>query len=814
MDYSLELLEKVYTDCLDKPEGERLAFLEQTCSDNPHLKQTIIKLLDADEPADSFFKHFQKTIAGAIASEKFPPWGPGTRVGKYTISKLIGKGGMSNVYLAERSDGEFEQKVAIKCLPPEVVIGKHSAFDKAEQQLLAKLQHPSIANLYDAGKTDDGIAYFIMEYIDGDRVDQYTEERKLSQRNRLSLFLHVAEAVAYAHRHLILHLDLKASNVMVTKSGQVKLLDFGISTALNDSNVQDGVFHGTPQIAAPEQFTNEPVTMATDVYQLGSLLHQLLTGKLPGDDNEKLKGITRRDISFNMSSEKKSLGSVSFELRAIIDQCLALKPSDRYASVYELTKDIKNFLTHYPVNAVKDGRTYIINRFVRRNRAAILSAAIVAVSLLTGTVLSLWQAGIAREQRDRAIKNEQVTAATKNFLLDMFMAAHPSKSKGDTLTVFEFLDMGYEQSATYDASPEIKLEMLTTFGKLYRSLGDYKKSGTVLDSALAYARRADIPVATSYIQAVEQLALYQRDLGNYDSARTLFSNVMQLYDEIKYPHLDSNYTASLKYLAYLLKMQNQFDSSLLIVKQAIALEEALWPERNNLKLAESYYILGTIYKDQGMYDEAVTYLSKSLSLCETLMGTNYPGTLANLNTISFVYQQASKHDSALTYSQRTPRIAVKVFGTNHSETATTFANLGKLYLSLKQYDSAYVHLSRAYRIRSKIYLSNPNISTIIGLNNLIEVFNSTGQEDSARYYLNKALEMSRSERIQDRQRVITYKLAGDLLKLSGKYDSALYYYQQSLTTSSNMMKDDDPRITYLQEQIQQLDSLKSVKGLP
>ncbi len=812
MRYSFELLEKLYVECLDKSEGERLIFIEESCSDNPELKQTLIRMLSVDEGADDFFDLFQKTIAGSMLGTRNPELESGSQVGKYTIKKLIGRGGMSNVYLAERSDGEFEQLVAVKCLPH---AQKHIALDKAEQQLLAKLQHPGIATLYDAGKTTAGISYFVMEYIDGKPIDDYVEQHDLTTRDRLDLFLQVTKAVSYAHRHLILHLDLKASNILVTETGQVKLLDFGIATALQEEVPQENFFLGTPQIAAPEQMSNTPLTLATDVYQLGILLHKLLTGKFPGQPEESDRGITRADLSHWADQERRALDSIQFELRAIINRCLEKNSLNRYANVDELADDIENFVHHQPVAAVNGGRGYRFNRFIKRNRVAALSAMLVCISLVIGTMVSLWQAYEAREQRDLAIRNEQVSAATKNFLIDLFMAAHPSKSKGDTLTVFQFLDLGYERSSTYDGSPEIKLDMLTTFGKLYRSLGDYKKSSAVLDSAFDFAREAKLPVSVSYIQAIEQLALYQRDVGNYDSAQTLLNHVLRLYDEIQYPKQDSVYTTSLKYLAFVVKLKDEPDSAIRLIEQVIALEESIWPEANNLKLAESYYILGTIYKDQKEYEKSIAQISQSLAICQSVMGEYYPGTLANFNLLATLHNQAGQHDQALQYALRTPAIAVKLFGEWHSETGTTMANLGKLLLDLDQYDSAYKYLSRAHQIREKIFSSKPHVHTMISLNNLINLFHLTGQIDSASLYLEKGLMMSRSERIQDRQRVVTYRLAGEIFKSRGQYDSALRYYQQSLMLSKdNMIQDDDPRLTYLRSKIQETDSLRSTAIAP
>ena len=808
MAYSLEFLEHIYEKCLNLPEEERKAFIEKSCPEDAALKNILLRMLRNNRNAIQYFQKLQQDILNGIQDEPIPELKPGEIVGNYHVLSFLAKGGMSNVYLAERADGQFEQQVAIKCLAGKNFGDNESLHQIGEQQILAKLRHPNIATLYDAGVTADNVPYFIMEYIDGVPVDEYVKLENYTLYKRLSIFEQVADAVAYAHAHLILHLDLKPGNILVTKEGKVKLLDFGIATAITSTQQGQFAFVGTPMIAAPEQINGEPLTAATDVYQLGMLLHKLITEKLPyADDTEPSEGITGKNLKETLS-QREINPSLNFEIKAILKKCLEEEPAKRYASVPLLLQDIRNFRTNFPVSAIYPSVKYRLFKFARRNKTAVISFLLIGISMIGGTAISLWQAKQAQQQRDLAQKNEQVALATKDFLLDLFMEAHPAKNKGDTMTVFQFLDIGYEEAEAYSGSPEIKLEMLTTIGKLYRTLGDYNKSKKVLNKAYFLAKNSDLQLSVSYILAIEELALYQRDIGNYDSAYVLMNHVLQMYSNINYPEKDSLFTASLKYQSFICKYLEKTDSAILLINKAIILEEQLWPDLNNINLAESYYVLGTIYKNQSQYKPAIKYLTKSLNLCESLMGTNFPGTMANLNALAGTLILAGDYEEALEQSKRAKDIAFRLFGHDHKETATSIDNLGGIFLKLQNYDSAYYYYKTGLDIRQKIFPDQKNQQMIFSNNNLLSLFVETGQTDSAFKYLTHALIIGNSDKVHNRQRAFTYNLAGDYYQQVAKPDSAYYYYKKSIAASKTYLPETDEKIVSVQEKLDKLNPIQ------
>lgn len=803
MDYSLEQLEHIYEQCLDMQEDDRMAFIAHACGSDYAMKAMLVNMLKHQQQAIAYFEQMQQTLVKELVEGDFSRLEAGEKVGNYRIVRFLAKGGMSNVYLAERDDGHFEQQVVVKCLPAKAIKHKGSLQQAEEHRILAKLRHPNIATLYDAGITSGNVPYFIMEFIEGIPIDAYVEQKNLSIDRRLALFEQVLQAVAYAHSHLILHLDLKPGNILVNEAGHVKLLDFGIATAITSAHQGQRGFIGTPKIAAPEQLSGEPLTVSTDVYQLGMLMHKLIAGKFPETENPSAPDEkTARERIQQAAENRKIDRNLDYELAAILKKCLHIVPANRYSGAGTLLDDVRNFGQHLPVGAMEQNLRYRVAKFTQRHRTASIAFVLVLLALVLGTTVSLWQAKEARLQRDLAVNNEQASTATKNFLLDLFMAAHPSVNKGDTMTVFQFLDKGYENADSYIGSPQIKLEMLTTMGKLYRSLGDFTKSGEALRKAFQLAADSNLLLSVNYIQAVQQLALYQRDKGNYDSAATIMDHVMRMYAGIHYPEKDSLFTASLKYQSYIFQKLEKTDSAIVLIEKAIALEEQIWPQLDNINLAESYHVLGVIYKNRAQPERAIQYLSKSLALCKSLMGVNFPGTMANHNAMMGVLKQSGNYEKALVHSQQALAISLRLYGMEHRETATTLDNTGLLFKELKLYDSAYQKLKLGQQIRQKIYTGKVNQHLIFSGNNLLSLFITARQPDSARKYLAEAFVLAKSDNIHARQRAYTYSLAGDYYKLTAQPDSARYFYQKSINESLTYLNESDEKIAVVSKKLE------------
>lgn len=471
-------------------------------------------------------------LSGSAAPQQDPPSLAGLVVGSYTLRAPLGQGGMGSVWLADRSDGRFEGVAAVKLLNASLIGREGEARFQREGSLLARVRHPNISQLIDAGVSTLGQPYLVIEHVDGERIDHYCDAAKLGIESRIRLFLDVLAAVAFAHTNLIVHRDLKPQNILVTKSGQVKLLDFGIAKLLDtgtaglqaDALTREGASALTPQYAAPEQLTGGPITTATDVYALGVVLYLLLTGHHPSGPTDRspaewVKSVVEKVapkasgaalIDENLASKRgeapRRLSRIlAGDLDNILAKALEKSAGDRYASVESLADDLRRYLNHEPVSARASAIAYRVLKFVRRHRLGVAAAALILVAVSAGTAGVAWQAREAARQRDAArIQLGRATAA-QEFTTYLLSVAAPGEGK---FTVGELLEQGEalidKQFVDDDA---MRAEMLVTIGQQYFLADRFDKAATVLQRASEIANRTGDPLIKA--RAACPLALMQ-----------------------------------------------------------------------------------------------------------------------------------------------------------------------------------------------------------------------------------------------------------------------------------------------------------------
>jgi len=469
----------------------------------------------------------------------------GRTLGHYTLDRPIGQGGMSTVWLAHRSDGRFEGQVAVKVLDLALLVRTGTERFEREGNLLARLAHPHIAHLIDAGVAAGTQPYLVLEYIDGEPIDRWCDARGLDVQSRVRLFLDVLDAVAHAHSNMVLHRDLKPSNILVTADGQVKLLDFGVATLLHDSErpqpaselTQAAGRAFTPAYAAPEQVQGEPVTTATDVYALGVLLYGLLAGQHPtGADTqspvEQLRAVVDTEparlsdavaraatshsvADVRASTPLKLARKLRGDLDNIVAKALKKSPAQRYATPAAFADDLRRYLNQEPVSAHADSLLYRMNKFVRRWRVEVALSAAVGVAAIAGVVATLWQAreatrerAVALAERDRAERALTRSEAAQDFahtlLTQMAQSSRP-------VTFPELLERGEQLAALQtDADPAHQAYVLMTLAEYHVAIGHEKKALELTERALQFARRSgDAPlIATAgcmYGQAVASI---------------------------------------------------------------------------------------------------------------------------------------------------------------------------------------------------------------------------------------------------------------------------------------------------------------------
>jgi eukaryotic-like serine/threonine-protein kinase len=451
-------LEDLFHAALERPPAERAAFLAEACGDDPELRVEVERLLEADAQASVFVGSASAEL-GRVAASVAPQ---SEQIGSYRIIRELGRGGMGTVYLAERADAQFSMRVAIKLIKRGMDSDAVLARFRHERQILAGLEHPNIARLLDGGTTPEGLPYFVMEYVDGQPIDEYCRAHALAVNARLALFQQVCAAVSYAHQHLVIHRDLKPSNILVTTDGVPKLLDFGIAKLLEpgDADVSVTEFGGqamTPQYASPEQLRGARVTTVSDVYALGVLLYELLSGSRPYDLSDKPAEDARQIVTATNVARPSSVAArkgdqilarrLSGDLDMIVLTAMRQDPAERYSSVALLSDDVRRHVEGLPVVARGDSWTYRTARFVRRRKLGVAAAAAIVLSLIGGVITTAWQARVAQEERARAERRfADVRRLSTSFLFEFHdaIATLPGATPARLLVVskaLEYLDI-------------------------------------------------------------------------------------------------------------------------------------------------------------------------------------------------------------------------------------------------------------------------------------------------------------------------------------------------------------------------------------
>lgn len=521
MDSRWEKIEEALCYAAEVPLTDRSSWLDQFCQGDEHLRAEIESLLNSELAAKDFLEYSVAPYAGMLLDEEFAQT-PSLKVGPYRVLREIGRGGMGVVYVAERED-EFRQRVAIKLLKRGLDTEDILRRFRNERQILASLNHPNIAKIFDGGMTDDGLPYFVMEYIDGSTLLQHCESRALSNQERLRLFRRVCAAVQHAHQNLIIHRDLKPSNILVSNEGMIKLLDFGVAKLLS-ADPSDGAVSQThaahrvmtPEYASPEQVRGEHVTTLTDVYSLGVVLYELLTGAKP----YKLKDTSAAELSRAIceSEPSKPSEAVSSELldnaeqvrtvirnpkllRGDLDNIvlMALRkdPARRYKSVDQFSEDIRRHLDGLPVIARQDTFAYRTSKFINRHRVGVIAASVVALAIIAGGVISIWEAHRATVQRARAERRfNEVRKLSNSLMFEIHDSVQNLQGSTPTRQLIVSRALEYLNSLATESSDDASLqEELAT---AYRKVGDiqgnpYSANLGDIDGAMtSYARAQSI----------------------------------------------------------------------------------------------------------------------------------------------------------------------------------------------------------------------------------------------------------------------------------------------------------------------------------
>ena len=552
-------VQEIFEQVVDLEISQRAVRLEELCGADIELKIEVLSLLDSDAENLSLL---EKPASDFINVEKVGSM-VGKTIGAYTILSQIGYGGMGEVYLAERNDQQFKQQVALKIIKKGMDSQDTIHRFQTERQILAKLEHAHIARLYDGGITDDGLPYFTMEYIEGDPIDKYCDKHKLSIRERINLFLQVVDAVQFAHSNFIVHRDLKPGNIIVTKDGKLKLLDFGIAKLLIENDLGEELIHQTqtgyrimtPGYASPEQVRGENITTSSDVYSLGVLLYELLsgqspyniTGKTPGEYEQiichtdpvkpstaltKSKTVEEKQVSLKLISDQRK--TIPEKLRKVLRgdldnicmKALEKEQSRRYSSAGQFAEDITRYLNGHPILARPATIKYKTFKFITRHKASVIASVIAFVILVS--LISFYTVKLS-DERDKAQLEAAKAKQVSQYLASIFEIANPSESKGETITARQIVDEGVERlDEELNDQPIIKAEMMTVLSDVYYSLGLLEKSKELSEKSLALLEEYDSKNIIGIAEVYHSLGDINYDLGFYKFSDTLYNKAYDL----------------------------------------------------------------------------------------------------------------------------------------------------------------------------------------------------------------------------------------------------------------------------------------------
>ena len=744
-------LADLFADALEQPPEERQRYLEATAPDAPELREEVSRLLAAHERAGDFLSGIDAVRAAQLLSS-VQASAEGQRIGPYRVLRELGRGGMGTVYLAERADGGFEQRVALKLvkrgMDSEAIVERF----RRERQILARLQHPHVARLYDGGVAEDGRPWFAMEHVDGSPITRHCDERRLPIEARLKLFQDVCRAVQYAHGNLIVHRDLKPSNVLVSAAGEVKLLDFGIARLLDDDDevgkqlTAAGGRAMTLDYAAPEQVVGEPVTTAADVYALGVVLYELLSGHLPRRPAERTPGApggapasaepeppsaaagrrADRDGSGDAASPtpqqiaaargtspERLQRRLAGDLDAVVLEALERDPERRYPSAEALLRDLERHLAGEPVLAHRDSFGYRAYKFVRRHVAAVAAAtAFVLLLAASSAALLVQQARTARE-RDKARE-------VKELVLGLFAVSDPGQARGETVTARELLDRGAERIAGELAGqPEVRAEMMAVLGEIYRRLGLYDAARPLLEGALALRRQALGGRHADVAESLGALARLAYDSGRYDDAEPLYRLALALQRQIRgATHPDV--ARSLDGLSVVVRARRRLDEAESLAREALAMRRRLHGPRH-AEVAESLVNVAVPLYLRGDYDRAEPLYREALAMRLALLGEDHLDVAATRNRLALLLRRRGRREDAELELRRALATYRKVLGEHHPEVATVLGNLGNLLVDRRDYTAA-ARLYREVLASKRVRLGREHPDTAIDLSNLAGVY--------------------------------------------------------------------------------------------
>ncbi|MCG8405908.1 MAG: serine/threonine-protein kinase [Phycisphaerales bacterium] len=840
MDATQQDVKDLFLQAMDVPDGDRAAFIDGACGQDRALRGQLEELLETYEQAQGFLTSptikltDENREAGAGLSLS-----PGTRIGPYEVVTMLGEGGFGEVYEARQFE-PVRRRVALKAIKLGMDTREVIARFEAERQALAMMDHPNIAVVFDAGATKAGRPYFVMELVQGLPITQYCDEKKMTVRERLLLFMKVCRAVQHAHQKGIIHRDLKPSNVLVTTTDEKplpKVIDFGIAKAVEKRAfgitlmTRAGQFVGTPAYVSPEQVGTAQFDTDTrsDVYSLGVLLYELLTGVTPLDSNRlrksslsELERVIREHVprppSRRLQTMKERLPEVAGHRRTngpnllrlvdgdldwIVMKSLEKDRSRRYPTANALAADIERYLTDQPVEACPPGAAYRFRKFARRYRASLALSTVAVVVLIALVSLSVASAVRARRAEKlasaeaRSARRElDKTVAIGRFVRGMLSGLHPAVAQGADRTLLRgILEQAARRAGDELANqPEVEASIRDLIGATYFKIGDYDTAESQFLRQLHVAKTHLGPDHTETLNAIKNLgAVYQKQ-SRYGEAEPLLRSLAERTKSV----LGENHDDHLEAINMLAVVREGLGD----YERAAEILEDLWETRkrkNGPAGGETLLVmnnLASVYHNQDKLEQAAAIYEEVLAAQEQSLGDHHPRTLVSMNNLANVYKDQNRVETAERLFVRALHIKGRILSENHPSIAATQNNLGLLYKSCGRLDEAEDYITRALHTCLTAF-GEDHAKTIALRNSLARLYRKQERSEDALPLLQSALKSARKV-LGDRHPYtlgILTELATSLNELD-RWTHAERYAREAERMSRAMYGQDDWRYGY------------------
>lgn len=813
-----EKLEELFHELTQLTEPEKISRLAAISKESIGLFEQLSALLEADKTSHPLFQVESGGIFSLLASDQELL---GSRIGAFELREIIGQGAMGTVFKGHRADGQFDQVVAIKLMKPLLINPSFRDYFERERQILAKLNHPNIARLYDGGFTEDGRPFFTMEWISGNNLIDYCKHKKLGLNACLNLFGQVCRAVRYAHQSLIAHLDLKPQNIIINDEGQVKLLDFGVSQMVEEGFDKESGF--TLAYAAPEQIERNNPSTVSDIYALGVILFELLNEYHPyGRLFKDTQGLKEAILRGNATTFKLSgiFGKVRFsnDLELICRKAMEVLSQHRYASVVELERDLNDFRNDYPITAHAKTWTYQAQKYLQRNRTVLVVANSAFLILLAMGIYYTFQ---LREQRNIALAEAKRANQITNLITDVFSAADPNIGGADTITAVQLLDEGLKNlEKNLGDDPELYADMLLRLGGVYLSLGQYEKGKKAIGESYVINMSLDdispqtlanneVLISSSFLmygemdssifysqKAVDRLREAGIVSGEYLS-NALLELGGGLYDMSKYKRADSVLTVGLEIsrnaheaphieIATFLHMKGatarklkDLEAAEKYLIESLGMKRQLFNEPH-LEIAYAYNHFGSFYQSSGDYEKALTYVRSSLEQREAILGRYHVETVASLGNLARTFIGLGKPEEAIPLYKTAIAVVDSIFGKTHHYYGTLNGSLGNAY-----YEAGDLTNSREFfEVSVKLYdelLSDNDPRKANPRVNLGKIAMDEGRYEDAKSLFSESLQI-RKELLSegDIQIAQSQQALGESLLAMGDFSTAIDYFEEAL----------------------------------